>query len=124
MTPPTATETISSITTRAPESSQTAGAENAKVKMQMPAMPVFEDKMEERQYLKGRLAAAFRIFGKYGYDEGLQRRYVHAVGYSFHARRRWPYHSSRPRGPNHFLGQSIRDRVFADESLGFDPGRS
>lgn len=33
--------------------------------------PVFEDKYKEREYLKGRLAAAFRIFGKYGYDEGV-----------------------------------------------------
>ena len=34
-------------------------------------MPTFEDKYEERKYLKGRLAAAFRIFGKYGFDEGV-----------------------------------------------------
>lgn len=33
--------------------------------------PKFTDKHEEREYLKGRLAAAFRIFGKYGYDEGV-----------------------------------------------------
>ncbi|KAK5800737.1 hypothetical protein VI817_002949 [Penicillium citrinum] len=39
--------------------------------MQMPEMPKFETKLEEREYLKGRLAAAFRIFGKYGYDEGV-----------------------------------------------------
>jgi hypothetical protein len=39
--------------------------------MQMPSMPKFEDKMQEREYLKGRLAAAFRIFGKNGYDEGM-----------------------------------------------------
>jgi ribulose-5-phosphate 4-epimerase/fuculose-1-phosphate aldolase len=26
---------------------------------------------EERAYLKGRLAAAFRIFGKFGFDEGV-----------------------------------------------------
>jgi hypothetical protein len=37
----------------------------------MPKQPAFENKMEEREYLKGRLAAAFRIFGKYGYDEGM-----------------------------------------------------
>lgn len=71
MAPPTATETTSSITMQAPQSSQTAGADKAKIKMQMPAMPKFEDKMEERKYLKGRLAAAFRIFGKNGYDEGM-----------------------------------------------------
>ncbi|KAI9871852.1 MAG: hypothetical protein M1830_002374 [Pleopsidium flavum] len=36
-----------------------------------PGPPKFDDKYEERQYLKGRLAAAFRIFGKYGFDEGV-----------------------------------------------------
>ncbi|KAL1306175.1 hypothetical protein AAFC00_004277 [Neodothiora populina] len=36
-----------------------------------PRPPKFEDKHEEREYLKGRLAAAFRIFGKYGFDEGV-----------------------------------------------------
>ncbi|KAI9825684.1 MAG: hypothetical protein M1832_001028 [Thelocarpon impressellum] len=33
--------------------------------------PRFDDKHEERAYLKGRLAAAFRVFGKYGFDEGV-----------------------------------------------------
>jgi len=33
--------------------------------------PTFNDPVEEREYLKGRLAAAFRIFGKYGFDEGV-----------------------------------------------------
>lgn len=46
-------------------------AENkAKISRQFfPRPPKFEDKYEEREYLKGRLAAAFRIFGKYGFDE-------------------------------------------------------
>jgi hypothetical protein len=71
MAPSTTTETIpSTMSAKGPQSSQTAGAESAKVKMQMPTMPTFESKLEEREYLKGRLAAAFRIFGKYGYDEG------------------------------------------------------
>ncbi|KAI9789134.1 MAG: hypothetical protein M1833_002769 [Piccolia ochrophora] len=43
----------------------------AKVKATIPKPPSFEDKYEERTYLKGRLAAAFRIFGKYGFDEGV-----------------------------------------------------
>ncbi|KAF2724638.1 arad-like aldolase/epimerase [Polychaeton citri CBS 116435] len=38
--------------------------------VEYPKPPNFEDKYEEREYLKGRLAAAFRIFGKYGFDEG------------------------------------------------------
>ena len=44
----------------------------AKVQMpKFPGPPKFADKYEERDYLKGRLAAAFRIFGKYGFDEGV-----------------------------------------------------
>ncbi|KAF9730250.1 class II aldolase and adducin domain-containing protein [Paraphaeosphaeria minitans] len=31
----------------------------------------FDDPYKERAYLKGRLAAAFRIFGKFGFDEGV-----------------------------------------------------
>ncbi|KAF2642646.1 class II aldolase/adducin domain-containing protein [Massarina eburnea CBS 473.64] len=37
----------------------------------MPKPPTFDDPYKERAYLKGRLAAAFRIFGKYGFDEGV-----------------------------------------------------
>jgi len=33
--------------------------------------PKFDNPLDEREYLKGRLAAAFRIFGKFGYDEGV-----------------------------------------------------
>lgn len=33
--------------------------------------PVFEDKFEERKYLKHRLALAFRIFAKFGFAEGI-----------------------------------------------------
>ncbi|KAI9737358.1 MAG: hypothetical protein M1834_009512 [Cirrosporium novae-zelandiae] len=43
----------------------------SKHNMSKPTQPEFEDKYEEREYLKGRLAAAFRIFGKYGYDQGV-----------------------------------------------------
>lgn len=46
--------------------------EKAKVQMpKFPGVPTFKDTYEEREYLKGRLAAAFRIFGKYGFDEGV-----------------------------------------------------
>lgn len=38
---------------------------------EFPRPPKFDDKYAERDYLKGRLAAAFRIFGKYGFDEGV-----------------------------------------------------
>jgi ribulose-5-phosphate 4-epimerase/fuculose-1-phosphate aldolase len=44
----------------------------ANVKAQFfPSPPKFTDKYEEREYLKGRLALAFRIFGKLGFDEGV-----------------------------------------------------
>ena len=43
----------------------------AQGKIDFPRPPVFEDKYKERDYLKGRLAAAFRVFGKYGFDEGV-----------------------------------------------------
>jgi len=38
---------------------------------EFPQPPKFEDKYEEREYLKGRLAAAYRIFGQRGFDEGV-----------------------------------------------------
>lgn len=50
------------------------GLAESKAKPQMlkfPKPPTFTDKHEERENLKGRLAAAFRIFGKYGFDEGV-----------------------------------------------------
>ncbi|KAI0780722.1 class II aldolase/adducin domain-containing protein [Trametes elegans] len=36
-----------------------------------PSMPKFASKEQEREFLKFRLAQAFRIFGKLGYDEGV-----------------------------------------------------
>lgn len=39
--------------------------------IEFPRPPKFEDKYEEREYQKGKLAAAFRIFGKFGFDEGV-----------------------------------------------------
>ena len=69
----------------------------AKVQMpKFPGPPTFEDKYEERDYLKGRLAAAFRIFGKFGFDEGVAGHitlrdpvdpttfWVNPLGLSFH----------------------------------------
>lgn len=51
-----------------------SGVEQRGVKATMqkfPGPPKFTDKYEEREYLKGRLALAFRIFGKEGFDEGV-----------------------------------------------------
>ena len=36
-----------------------------------PSPPTFDDKIKERYYLKGRLAAAFRIFGARGFGKGV-----------------------------------------------------
>ncbi|EMD68015.1 hypothetical protein COCSADRAFT_32976 [Bipolaris sorokiniana ND90Pr] len=41
------------------------------MQLNFPGPPKFDDPLKERAYLKGRLAAAFRIFGKYGFDEGV-----------------------------------------------------
>jgi hypothetical protein len=50
------------------------GLDEKKGKTEMlhfPKPPTFDDPYKERAYLKGRLAAAFRIFGKCGFDEGV-----------------------------------------------------
>lgn len=39
--------------------------------LKFPTPPKFEDKYAEREYQKGRLALAFRIFAKLGFDEGV-----------------------------------------------------
>ncbi len=38
---------------------------------EMPKIPSFEDPVQERAYRKQRLAAAFRLFSKFGFDEGV-----------------------------------------------------
>lgn len=37
----------------------------------LPAMPVFANPEQERQHVKQRQAAAFRLFSKFGFDEGI-----------------------------------------------------
>ena len=83
MAPPTATETQveqPSAGYSAPAAQPEGTAPNepkvtenhARAQLQkFPGPPKFEDKYEEREYLKGRLALAFRIFGKLGFDEGV-----------------------------------------------------
>jgi hypothetical protein len=46
----------------------------------MTKPPTFTDAYDEREYLKGRLAAAFRIFGKFGFDEGVAGHITCRVG--------------------------------------------
>lgn len=56
---------------------QTGATYDVQAAMDLPASSTgvlpstkFTDPLEERQYLKGRLALAFRIFAKLGFDEG------------------------------------------------------
>jgi hypothetical protein len=75
MAPPSATAT-ETVTAKAPVAVEveTDGSTVRDGEMPVsgfPHPPVFTDKLKEREYLKGRLAAAFRIFGKNGYDEGV-----------------------------------------------------
>lgn len=51
--------------------------------------PKFDDPYKERAFWKGRLAAAFRIFAKYGFDEG-----VAGEGGSIHLGSRRAAHST------------------------------
>ena len=73
MAPPTATETETASSNQ--QSTSLRGAPepdpHEKQAVLFPKPPEFQDKYKEREYLKGRLAAAFRIFGKYGFDEGV-----------------------------------------------------
>ena len=50
------------------------------MKLNFPGPPKFDDPYKERAYLKGRLAAAFRIFGKFGFDEGVAGHITLRVG--------------------------------------------
>ncbi|EXJ93264.1 hypothetical protein A1O1_01656 [Capronia coronata CBS 617.96] len=62
------TTTLQSVT----KGSSLQEADNARIsKQSLPKPPVFDDKYEEREYLKGRLAATFRLFAKYGFDDGV-----------------------------------------------------
>jgi ribulose-5-phosphate 4-epimerase/fuculose-1-phosphate aldolase len=42
-----------------------------KAELRIPTPPVFDDVADERLHLKQRLAAAFRLFSRFGYDEGV-----------------------------------------------------
>ena len=62
--------------------------------------------VEERRYRKQRLAIAFRIFGRLGFEEG--------VG---------PYHRTGSGALRPVLGQPVRDELQADPGAGPDPRR-
>jgi len=67
MSPPSATEPAHEV----PLEPGVTKSQARQEVINFPGPPTFEDKFEERKHLKGKLAAAFRIFGKRGYDEGV-----------------------------------------------------
>ena len=77
MAPPSATATENGVTNGSKPSSDAPlepGLSKDRANLQIsnfPSPPTFEDKYEEREYLKGRLTAALRIFGKLGFEEGV-----------------------------------------------------
>jgi hypothetical protein len=76
MAPPSATHTESDASTEkstaiAPLEPGLSESKAILKNPKFPTPPKFDDPYKERAYLKGRLAAAFRIFGKYGFDEGV-----------------------------------------------------
>jgi hypothetical protein len=82
MSPPSAIETGASIATNSHDKPQEGVVphepgltENQAIRKQegikFPFAPKFTDKYEERAFQKGRLALAFRIFAKLGFDEGV-----------------------------------------------------
>lgn len=80
-----ATTTATTISTQAAEKQQTTqpaskksdffeevhflGDAQGKIVIRSP--PVFDNKLDEREYQKQHLAAAFRVFAKQGFDEGV-----------------------------------------------------
>lgn len=83
MSPPSATATPASIPshTNGKDENDAPGTathepgltkKQAEIAMpKFPGPPKFTDKYQEREYQKGRLALAFRIFAKFGFDEGV-----------------------------------------------------
>ncbi|KIJ62319.1 hypothetical protein HYDPIDRAFT_114826 [Hydnomerulius pinastri MD-312] len=59
----------------APEVTQRPSKSNTKAPRDrsndLPDIPAISDLQQQREFLKFRLAQAYRIFGKYGYDEGV-----------------------------------------------------
>lgn len=63
--------TVSHAPESASQSEKFARTENDDVGFLSPPKLEFSNKYEERDYIKGRLACAYRVFGHYGLNEGL-----------------------------------------------------
>jgi hypothetical protein len=70
MAPPSATDTPEELNTANHDPSP-ANRPAIAVPLEFPKPPTFEDPYKEREYQKVRLALAFRIFAKLGFDEGV-----------------------------------------------------
>jgi hypothetical protein len=85
MSPPSATEPQAGdeakANTVAPNEPGLNQKDGQQEMLKFPRPPKFDDPYKERAYLKGRLAAAFRIFGKYGFDEGVAGHITLRVSY-------------------------------------------
>ena len=81
--------------------------------MVFPSAPTFDDKYKERAYLKGKLAAAFRIFGKYGFDEGVAGHITLRVSFItlMIPKGIADNDESGPGGTQHLLGEPLRRRL-------------
>lgn len=90
--------------------------------LSIPRPPTFEDLHAERKYLKERLAAAFRIFGKYGFDEGV------AGHITVRVRVLWQSRITQllpdpaflfigPSRPENLLGQPVWSRLLAHQGF-------
>lgn len=125
MAPPSAIDTPSHESTRPPAEAPLEAEMpevDAKVKMpSLPKPPKFDDPYKERAYLKGRLAAAFRIFGKYGFDEGV------AGHITLRVRRRKKFERdvadarAGSSGPVNLLGEPVRRGILPHQSFGPHP---
>lgn len=73
MTSSTATETVAkTLRTVVPQDVVNSEQFSDSIEFsRLPGPPVFANKYEERAYLKGRLALAFRLFSKFGFEESV-----------------------------------------------------
>ncbi len=85
----------------APQKFNDAGSAAEKMYTDLPRPPVFATVGEERLHRKQRLAASFRLFSKFGFDEGV-------VGHIT---------ARDPRIHRHILGQSIRNALQSDQGV-------
>ena len=88
-----------------------------------PQPPKFDDKLQEREYLKGRLAAAFRIFGQRGFDEGVAGHITVRVRNSPVQNQITANLSQGSRGGAHHVGEPLWPLLQPDASIRSPPHR-